>query len=263
MLKKLLKYDLEDMYILLVIFYVLAIVFAIFTRIFFSIDNSTIFNILGYIASGTLISIVINIVINNLMRVWVLFVKTMYGDQSYLTHTLPIEKKTIYLSKILSSIIAMFSSGIIIFICLVIAYYSKELLSTIKDYLHIVSILYDSNITILILAIFFVLFLELVFALLCGINGIVLGHRSNNKKIIKSLLFGFGYYGVFQVGILIMLLIISLFNSDIMNLFITNDSVDFSVIKIVLSFSILVYSSYIVISYIFGKKMLEKGVNVE
>ena len=263
MLKKLLKYDLEDMYRVLVIFYSISLVFAVFTRIFFSIENSTIFNILGYIASGTLISMIINILINNLMRVWSLFVKNIYGDQSYLTHTLPIEKKTIYLSKVLSSVITMFSSVFVILIDVFIAYYSKELLSTIKDSLEIMSSMYNSSITMLLLVIFFIFFLEMVFALECGFTGIILGHRSNNKKIVKSVLYGFGYYMGFQCITLLMLFIASLFNSDIMNLFVTNGTVSFSVIKTIMYVSVIIYVLYIIICYIINKKIFEKGVNVD
>ena len=263
MLRKLLKYDLEDLYKGLVIFYVLAIVFAIFTRIFLGIDDSTIFSILGQIANGVLISMIINIIINNLMRVWGLFVKTVYGDQSYLTHTLPLEKKTVYLSKVLSSIIAMFSSVLIIFISILIAHYSKEFLSVIKDYLNIASLLYDGNIVIFLLAIFFVLFLELVFALESGLIGVILGHRANDRRVLKSIVYGFLYYVVFQAGILVMLLIVGLFNKDIMDLFFTNTLISFESINIVIYFSVIVYTMYIIISYIVSKNLLEKGVNIE
>jgi len=263
MLRKLLKYDLEDMYKVLAIFYGISLVFAVLTRIFFDIEDSTIFNVLGYIASGTLISMIINILINNLMRVWALFVKTIYGDQSYLTHTLPVEKKTIYLSKTLSSVITMFSSVLIICIDVFIAYYSNELLSTIKDSLKIASLIYDSNITLFLLIVFFIFFLEMVFALECGFTGIILGHKSNNKKIVKSVLYGFGYYMGFQCLTLIMLFIASLFNSDIMNLFVTNSAVSFDVIKIIIYISVIVYGLYIIVCYILNKKLFEKGVNVD
>ena len=126
MLKKLLKYDLEYNYKILVIFYLLAIFFAVFTRICFSIENSFIMNIIGKICSGTTIAMIFNILINNLMRLWVRFKYNFYGDESYLTHTLPIDRKTQYLSKTLASIITLFSSVLVIALTLFIAYYSKE-----------------------------------------------------------------------------------------------------------------------------------------
>ena len=94
MLKKLLKYDLQSINIVLIVFYGLSIFFSILTRIFLSIENSFIFNVIGQICNGTMIAMMFNIIINNLIRLWVRFKQNFYGDESYLTHTLPVEKKT-------------------------------------------------------------------------------------------------------------------------------------------------------------------------
>lgn len=42
---------------------------------------------------------IVSSLINGLMRSWVRFITNIYKDESYLTHTLTIEKKDIYLSK--------------------------------------------------------------------------------------------------------------------------------------------------------------------
>ena len=85
MLKKLLKYDLQKTYKILIIFYSLSIFFSILTRIFLSIENSFILNIIGKICGGVTISMIFNILINNLMRLWVDFKNNLYKDESYLT----------------------------------------------------------------------------------------------------------------------------------------------------------------------------------
>ena len=73
MLKKLLKYDLRDGYKILVVFYMLSIFFAVLTRLFLLVDNSFVFEIIGKICSGTTIAMFFNIIINNMMRLWVRF----------------------------------------------------------------------------------------------------------------------------------------------------------------------------------------------
>ena len=120
MLGKLLKYDLKWIYKVLVVFYILGIIFAILGRAFTEIENSVLFNIIGKICNGTAIAMVVNVLINNLMRVWVRFTRNAYKDEAYLTHTLPVEKKTIFLSKVLSAIITMVTSILVIIICLAI-----------------------------------------------------------------------------------------------------------------------------------------------
>ena len=64
------------------------------------IENSLIFNIIGNVCIGTAIAMVVNVLINNLIRVWVRFIRNSYKDESYLTHTIPVSRKTLYLSKI-------------------------------------------------------------------------------------------------------------------------------------------------------------------
>ena len=107
MLKKLLKYDLKNVYKVLIVFYILSLFFAILARIFLNIENSFILNVIGKICSGVTISMIANILINNLMRLWVRFKTNLYSDESYLTHTLPVDKKTLYLSKIFSAVLSL------------------------------------------------------------------------------------------------------------------------------------------------------------
>ena len=64
MLGKLLKYDLKYMLKNMSAFYILAIFFAVTTRILFSLEQTIIINILGQISVGCFIAILINILIN-------------------------------------------------------------------------------------------------------------------------------------------------------------------------------------------------------
>ena len=171
MLKKLLKYDIKDIYKVLIYFYLLAIFSSIITRILFSIENSTIFNILAQISSGFTIAMIANILINNLMRIWVRFKNNFYNDEAYLTHTLPVSKNNLYLSKFLAQITTIFTSILIIIITLFIAYYSKENIEILKNILLPIANVYNSTIINIILiaiiflyttGIFFILFIKII-----------------------------------------------------------------------------------------------------
>ena len=80
MLNKLLKYDLKYMIKNMSIFYVLAIFFAITTRILFNIEQSVIINIIGQISVGCMFAMLANILINTIMRSWVRFRDSLYKD---------------------------------------------------------------------------------------------------------------------------------------------------------------------------------------
>ena len=103
----------------------------------------------------------------------------------------------------------------------------------------------------------------MLFILQCSLIGIILGHMSNNKKIIKSIFFGFIYYLCFQILTLLILFIIGLNNSEIMNMFVTNNFVSFNTLKFIMFVSIFVYTIYIVFTYFINKILFEKGVNVD
>ena len=263
MLKKLLKYDLQNIYKVLIVFYILSLFFCVLTRIFLSIDNSFIVSIIGKICSGTTIAMIFNIIINNLMRLWVRFRSNFYGDESYLTHTLPVSKKTLYLSKSLTSIITLFSSVLIIAISLFIAYYSKENIMFIKNLLLPIATIYESKVIIIILAFIFICFLEITNMLQSGYVGIVLGHRKNNNKIILSMVFGFITYIITQIFIILIVFIVALFNKDLMNLFYTVDTLNINTIKLCIYLAIFTYTLNIFILYFVNLKLFSRGVNVD
>ena len=135
MLGKLLKYDLKWVYKLIIVFYILALTFSLIGRGFGEIENSLICEIVSKIAFGTAISMMVSGLINCLMRSWVRFTRNMYKDEAYLTHTLPIEKKTIFASKVITGTIAVFTSMLVIIACLFICYYSKSNMEVLKSLL--------------------------------------------------------------------------------------------------------------------------------
>lgn len=263
MLKKVLKYDLKFIYKILLVFYLLGVGCALATRIFWSFDNSAIFKILGDITSGATIAFVINILVNNLMRSWVRFINNVYKDESYLTHTLPVDKKTIYLSKFLSTLISVFTSVVVILLSLFIAYYSKENLELVKSSLQGIAFVYNSSVIKLLLLIAIVFFVEVAYIIQVGNTGIIIGHKSNNNKIAKSIIWGFAIYTMTSMVLLAILFIIGLLNKDIMNFFITNNEININMVKYIMYSAVIVYSVLIAIFYIIDIKLFKKGVNVE
>ena len=230
MLLKILKYDLKFTYKNLIIFYTLSLFFALLGRICGIFDNSGIMLILSKINNGVAISMIVSVIINNLMRVWARLVLNFYKDESYLTHTLPVKKSTLYLSKVLCGVITMLTSTVVIAASLLICYYSKENIELLKNSLNLVASLYESSITSLILQMFTLIFLEFTFILLTG------------------------YIGIIYIS--------GLFNSDIMSIF-TSTSFTLSVFKTILLVVMLTYLILIVLEYVIGLKTVNKGVNID
>ena len=262
MLSKLIKYDLENIFKVLSVFYCLSLVFAILTRIFFTIENSLVFNVIAQICSGITISMMFNIIINNIMRLWACFKQNLYSDQAYLTHTLPVEKRDLFFSKVYTSIITLFASILVIGISLFVAYYSKENLEILKSLLFPVADAYDASVLSFLLVLLGVLFFQYVSFVQCGFSGLILGHKMNVGKMGFSVLFGFITYSVTQVLALLILFLVALFVPELLEAFTTNQlSPDVS--KTLIFICIGIYAVISVALIYFNLKIFKKGVDLD
>ena len=256
MLKKLIKYDLLWINKIMLIYFSISIIICILTRISSLNTSSSIGNIIYQILKGVSISCFASVLINSVIRVWVRFRNSIYKDESYLTHTLPISKNTLYNSKILSSIISVIISLLVIIISFIIAFLNKDIINTIK-------IIFNNN-SFIIIGMILTVILEIIYMSYCGIMGILLGNSSNNNKTLKSVFIGISLYFIMQLIILGIIYIIGFFNSDISLLFkeYTSTIMDSSFKTLILIVDIL-YLIIITILYFIGKKIFNKGVNVE
>jgi len=263
MLGKLLKYDLKWVYKLVVIFYILAFIFSVIGRGLSEIENSLLFDILSKIAFGFAISMMVSSLINSLMRLWVRFIRNVYKDESYLTHTLPVEKKNIFASKVISGVVCIFTTMIVVIVCLFICYYSEANIEALKTILELAASTYNTTVLNLLLLVAVVILLEIVYILLIGYVGIILGHKSNKNKMLRSIIIGFVLYFIFQALTLGLIAVYGLFNPEVMNLINTTDIINVEAIKSVMYAGIGIYVVYAISLYFIGQKHLNKGVNVE
>src|SRR5574344_1700630 len=245
MLNKLLKYDLKRIYKVVIVFYLLALSFAITGRLV-GICNDESFACLmisGFI-KGFSIGMIISALINNLMRGWVSFNQNVYGDESYLTHTLPVTKNQIFFSKILSGIITLLTTFIVAIICIVIMYYTKNNIELLNNYLVSLSTALNIKSIVIIISVILVFFLEVLFMYLSGCVGLVKGHQKNDNKMLHSIIIGIVIYLGMQVITLLIIFIIGLFNKDIMLLFTSNTLTNIDTLKITMVTGIIIYIIY-------------------
>ena len=261
MLKKLLKYDLKYMLKSMSVFYILAIFFACLTRIFFSLKQTIIIDIIGQICVGTMFSMIVST--NTVMRSWVRFKDSLYGDESYLTHTLPVSKNDIYQSRFFITFFYLLVGLGIVILSLFIAYYTPERLDMLKALLTGVSGSLNISSWTLVLTFIVIIFLELLYSIQAGFLGMILGHKKDNNKIGCSVLFGFIVYILSQVFVVVLLLIFGVFNKDVMLLFTTSTITNIDVLKTVVIFAIIVYMGINVGINYFAVGSLNKGVNIE
>lgn len=264
MLNKLLKYDLKYMIKAMTVFYILAIFFAILTRILFEVEQSVIIHLIGQISLGCMVSMIFNILINTMMRSWTRFRDSLYKDESYLTHTLPVTKNDLYNSKFIQTLIFFFIGFIVILLSLFITFYSKETWLVITNYIKTITIGLNMSTAFFIVIAIILIFLEVFNAIQCGFLGIILGHRRNNSKVGFSVLFGFIFYLLSQTLVLGLVFIYGIFNPSVMELFKTAViNIDVSAFKSLAIVSSILYIIIILTMSIICKKLLNKGINIE
>ena len=263
MLNKLLKYDLKYMVKNMGVFYILSIFFAITTRVLFSVEQSFMIKLLGQISVGCMFSMLASVLINVMMRSWVRFRDSIYKDESYLTHTLPVTKNDIYNSKFIQTLIFFIVSFVVVIISLFIAYYTPDRWLLIKKAINSITTGLEFSTWLFIISMFTVIFLEVFNAIQCGFLGIILGYKMNSGKTGYSVLFGFCAYLIAQSIVLVLTFIVGLFNSSIGDLFKNNILLDSSSFKLLVVLAIIIYLIIIFLMSIMCKKELSKGVNVE
>ena len=264
MLGKMLKYDLKWVFSLISVFYILALIFAILARLTLLIEDSFVFSIIYKILSSTSVSMLVSSFINVITRSFVRFTRSVYGDESYLTHTLPVSKTCVFYSKVLTGIIVSLTSVIVALICLYLCYYSKELFEAIKLVLTSSSATLDVSVPTYILLFFLVVFLEFLYILFNGFAGIIIGHRFNQNKIGMSFLFGFIIYSIFQCIMLGgMFIYASLFSDQLLELFTSSSVSSMSAVKVIFITTCVLYGIFDVIILFIGKYQLDKGINVD
>ena len=264
MLAKLLKYDLKYMIKNMFVFYLLAIFFSITTRILFNIEQSVIIKIISQISLYFMIAMIATILLNTVIRSWIRFRDSLYKDESYLTHTLPVTKNDLYNSKLLQTLIFFVIGFIVIVLSLFITFYSKENWISLKDFIGTITTGLNMSSTFFIAMGLMVIFLEVFNAIQCGFLGIILGHKKNNGKIGFSVLFGFIFYLLTQSLVLGLVYAYGFFDSTVMELFKSGSiSIDVDAFKLLAILSSVFYVIIILVMSIVCKIELKKGVNVE
>lgn len=263
MFKNLLKYDLRYIYKVLIFFYVITMACAILTRLCLNFADSAFLNLLGIILQGATISLIISTLVNNLMRCWVRFAKNFYGDESYLTHTLPIKISKLFGAKYVATLLTLLSTVLLAILALVTMYYSAENLELVKTALAPIFDINSLNVWGVLLTVVAIFYLEMLCMISVGYTGLILGHCFNSRKMIRSIILGLACYSLTQGFILVSLYVLALFNPSIMAIFTDNSLPTADTIRLLATTAIILYTGWAAIYYVVDVALLKRGINVD
>ena len=263
MLKKIMKYDLEYMFKTLGVFYLITIFLAALTRGLSAVDNMAIFTVMKTICMIATVILAIAIALITVLRMWMRFRDNLYKDESYLTHTLPVKKSTLYTSKMLTSIISILATFIVLVVVLLITFYSKENVLFFKDLFSELKSVIGCNYRTMLVVVCGLYIIEWISILQIGFTGIILGHRKNSDKTIYSIVYGFIAYWIGILFVLAVMLITAVFNKNLWNFMFSEGIVSIKDFGIFTIMAFVAYILLMVIVYFVNRKLLNKGVNVE
>lgn len=277
MLAKLIKYDLKFIFKTVGIFAILLLLSAILHNITSYDYTPTFMDASGQVYGGdpdapaiilflhtvfynAIYCFLVGLLINTCTRIWQRFKSSMYGDESYLTHTIPLSRRALWTAKFLSALLTILS----VLIVLALTCFILNLTDTGKTFLEGLGI--SSAWPLNNLAYAGTLFTQLTFIVLSGISGIILAHRLPTHKP-HSFLCGFGLYILGSCVVLSAILLLSQVNPDLQTLF-ANDYDPYSAhiisfVTRILSIVALVYAVIIAIYYGINTKLLARGVDVD
>ena len=261
MIKKLMKYDIKKMTKILVYFYVISLSLAILTRLINIGKNIQLIAIIGQVFAGLTYSAIASILINTFIHILKVFLTNFYKDESYLTHTLPVTKNQLLLSKYISGLIVIISSVLVILLSLFIMLYSKDFANALKIFIE--QSITGFNIPIWL---FLVIMALLVFAQICAMismafTTIVKSNMYNSKRAIKALMwFVIYYFGAILVTVILAVIIFAI-SGNISELGAKTLSQNSLLTLIILALGC--YVIYAIYYYFLCRKLFNQGVNVD
>jgi hypothetical protein len=260
MLGKLIKYDLKWILKLILIYCFLGIFFAVTGRLFGLIENSMFFDIISKVCNGISIAMLINAIVNAVIRGWVRVTYNLYKDESYLTHTLPVTKNQLINSKYLTALIEIVTCFACLIISLLIMYAGPSFTATFN--LLISSIVTEKVSTLLTLTLFAILVIVEFLMFISIIDfSIVIGFKSRDRRILKSFLITVACSIASALTLLIIMFIVLSING--VKLTSTTLILSKTAFYSVMLTGIITYSVVIAVFYFLTKHHFNKGVNVD
>ena len=261
MLGKLLKYDLKRNMRWLWILFVCTILFAGITRGINELGKSIMFfKITAILFDSLFYALIANSLIQPFLRNFIDFSKSIYGDEGYLTNTLPVTKTQIINSKFLTAFTELIIGFICVILSLLIKFVTPTMFSTLKLILSTViigefSIYLILSLIILLIIVEFLMFLSII------LFSIIQGYKSNEKKILKSFIIT-AINAFISISFLsIVMFVVLLINK--VNLSTTKILVSNSAFVSIITTGIIVYSFITILFYFLAKKQFNKGINID
>ena len=206
--------------------------------------------------------------------IWYQFKTTFYSDRAYLTHTLPVARKTLWSAEICTVLVTYLGVvAVVVISCLILSLSKYGLIflnqfglvggcaQCLGDYYNVHPLGFDFYLSFAL-----VVFCEFVFITFCGISGMILKHRLGSNL---SLATGLGIYLLGSIALLCLIQFISTFDKEISGVFggapirTPGYDPDVNFMSRALFYIGSIYAVYCVALYFVDQKLLHRGINLD
>lgn len=260
MLGKLLKYDLKWIFKELLLLYLLLIGDAIFIVVISRNTSTPFMDTVEGFSQTLLISLMVTTIVVTLKLSWTRMKRNLYGDEAYLTRTLPISIKTIFLAKVLAGAICMLASLLVVVLAIVMTDFSEVVYAINQAFAN----LFDTTPIVAAICTISFIFAELCFLLFSGFVGITIGYRFRNHRFAWASIFTVLIYAGGALVLAGIEFLAGLFDPDLNALIDLQSTGD--VFAGMRSFILMVWAIYIIYDIgciIAGTLIQERGVDID
>ncbi len=262
MTKKLMKYDIRNMTRILIYFYFISVIAAGITRLINLGDHIQFIAIIGKVFEGITIAAVVNIIINTFTHIIIKgFIYNFYKDESYLTHTLPVTKKQLLISKYLSSLIVILISVTVSVASLFIILYSKEFIEGLKYFITLTVSGFNMSAGAFITLVVLILFSQVCAMISMSFTAIVKANTYNTKRVLKGLVWFAVYYFGSAIITLLLAVVTFVIGGNIGEL--TAAQMSQGAFTTLLILALVANILYTAVHCLLTYKLFNKGVNVD
>jgi len=261
MLGKLMKYDIKKMSKVIILFYVVSIFLAGLTRLINIGKEIQVVAIFGYIFGGLTYSAIGSILVNTFVHIIRIFRIDFYKDESYLTHTLPVKKEKLLLSKYLSSLIVILNSVLVCFFSLFILFYSPSFMHGLKMFISATVSGFNMSSWLFITLVILIIFAQICSMISMSFAAIIKANIYNHKRIPKGIMWFVLFYISSLISVVVIGVLTLAIQGNVSQLVATKmNNISFITILIV---GLMVYVLYALLFYFISKFLFKKGVNVD
>lgn len=261
MIKKLMKYDIKNMISFLLYIYAVTLGLAVITRLINIGKNIQVVSIIGSVFASLTYSAIASILINTFVQILRVFICSFYKDESYLTHTLPVSKNKLLLSKYLSSLIVILTSVLVSFASVLIIHFTPNLMQALSKLIETAVVGFNMSAGAFVLLFVLLILSQIASMISMAFAAIVMANKYNTKRVFKGLLWFFlFYFGSMYVTLMVAVAVFAV-NGNLSSLFASQ--MPQSAFLTILVLALVLYVLYSFIFYFIARKQFNKGVNVD